>query len=94
MEIYLMEYDNNGNIKGFYPKSHINNYPNPPTQFIEIDEEKHRFYMNNNGKYKLNIATLENELLPIPEPLPHVKSAVEILKETVDVLVMASLGGF
>lgn len=87
-----MEYDDNGNIRGFYPKSVT--YPNPPIQFIEITEEKHKFYMEHNGKYKLNISTLEDELIPIPEPLPYEKTEIEILKETVDMLVMASLGGF
>ena len=67
MENYLMNYDEkSGQIKGFYLKSiHGDNIPSPT---IEVSFEKHDFYMQNNGKYKLNLQTLEDELIPIAEP--------------------------
>lgn len=69
MENYLMNYDaTTGEIKGFYLKS-ING-DNIPAPNIEITPEKHDFYMEHNGQYKLNPQTLEDELLPVPEPQP------------------------
>lgn len=66
MENYLMNYDEKtGEIKGFYLKSiHGNNVPFPT---IEITPERHEFYMQYNGKYKLNPETLEDELIVEPE---------------------------
>lgn len=69
-ENFLMNYDTTtGEIKGFYLKSiHGDNIPIPT---IEITPEKHQFYMENNGKYKLNPTTLEDEIIPTPEPKPQ-----------------------
>lgn len=63
-ENYLMNYDTTtGEIKGFYLKSiHGDNIPTPN---VEITPEKHEFYMENNGKYKLNVTTLEDEIIAI-----------------------------
>ena len=61
--MYLMNYDvNTGDILGFYIKSINENIPEPT---IEITEEKHNFYMDNNSLYRLNPQTLEDELIPI-----------------------------
>lgn len=67
-ENYLMHYDaTTGDILGFYLKSiHGDNIPAPT---IEITEEKHAFYMDNNGKYKLNIETLEDKLVQFTETI-------------------------
>lgn len=78
---YLMNYDSEtGEIKGFYLKSIHTNIPAP---CLETTSEKHQFYMENNGKYKLNPATLEDELMPIPEPVPQPPTAIELLKKQV-----------
>jgi len=81
-EKYFISYDEvTGEIKGFYVKSvHGDNIPTPNK---EITSEKHDFYMVNNGLYKLNPLTLEDELLPTPEPLPYVKSPLEINTERI-----------
>lgn len=65
-ENYFMNYDiTTGEIKGFYLKSiHGSNIPTPN---IEITQEKHQFYMENNGKYKINVTTLEDELIPFTQ---------------------------
>lgn len=91
MENYSMNYDElTGEIKGFYLKSiHGDKIPSPT---IEISPEKHMFYMEHNGEYKLNTITLEDELLPIPEPLPREKTELDIIRETLDALVLSSLG--
>lgn len=68
-ENFLMNYDTTtGEIKGFYLKSE--NGDNIPTPTIEITQEKHDFYMENNGQYKLNPSTLEDELILIPLQTP------------------------
>lgn len=83
MENYFMHYDpESGEIKGFYLKSIHVNIPSPT---IEIIPEKHEFYMENNGRYKLNPVTLEDELIPIPEPVPQPLTELEILKNRVAV---------
>lgn len=69
MENYLLNYDpSTGNILGFYLKSIHENIPEP---YIEITPEKHDFYMRNNGLYRLNPQTLEDELVPIASPAPQ-----------------------
>jgi hypothetical protein len=85
MENYLMNYcEKTGVIRGFYLKSiHGDKIPSPN---IEISPEKHMFYMDHNGEYKLNPITLEDELLPIPEPLPYQKTEFEILKENQELI--------
>jgi len=89
MEDYLMNYDEQtGEIKGFYLRPVHTIIPLP---IKEITEEKHQFYMENNGKYKLNPITLEDELIPYVE-IPQPKTELEILKETIDMLVLSSLG--
>jgi hypothetical protein len=87
LEKFLMHYDETtGEIKGFYLASiHGENIPSP---CIEIDAEKHRFYMENNGLYKININTLEDELLPILEPTPQPPTEQEKLKADIDYLLM------
>lgn len=82
MENYLLNYDEiTGEIKGFYLRSvHGGGIPSPT---IEISPEKHNFYMENNGLYKLNTSTLDEELVPIPEQLPHVKTIEEINTERI-----------
>lgn len=61
---FFMNYDaTTGDILGFYLKSiHGDNIPTPN---IEITPEKHQFYMENNGKYKLNVTTLADEEIPV-----------------------------
>lgn len=77
-ENYFMNYDaTTGEIKGFYLKS-ING-DNLPTPNKEITKEKHLFYMQNQGKYKLNIQTLEDELIPIIDAV-KVPTQDEILR--------------
>jgi hypothetical protein len=65
-EKFLMHYDaTTGDILGFYLKSiHGDNIPTP---IIEITSEKHQFYMKNNGKYRLNPSTLEDQQIPVVE---------------------------
>lgn len=78
-ENYLMAYDaTTGNILGFYLKSiHGDNILTPN---LEITQEKHDFYMEHNGQYRLNITTLEDELIPIIV-IPTEKTELEILQE-------------
>lgn len=66
MENYFMNYDTTtGEIKGFYLKSiHGENIPTPNK---EITPEKHNFYMEHNGEYKIDVTTLEDELVQIGE---------------------------
>ena len=68
-EKFLMNYDiTTGEIKGFYLKSiHGDNVPTPT---IEITPEKHTFYMEHNGQYKVNTTTLEDELMPVETSIP------------------------
>ena len=74
-----MHYDEiTGKIKGFYIEGIHQNIPSPVTQ---ITEEKHQFYMDNNGMYKINILTLEDELIIVTE-LPNEPTELEVLKET------------
>lgn len=88
-ENYFMNYDENtGKIKGFYTKSiHGDNIPTPN---VEITQEKHDFYMEHNGQYRLNPKTLEDELIPIvtginvptlEERLASAESALSALME-------------
>lgn len=81
-ENYYMNYDaETGEIKGFYIKGiHGENIPTPN---VEITPEKHDFYMQNNGKYRLNPKTLEDELIPEPAPKvqpPSIESRVKALE--------------
>lgn len=76
--MYLMNYDvSTGDILGFYIKLINRNIPQPT---IEITEEKHDFYMDNNSLYRLNPQTLEDELIPII-PVVKEKTEIELLKE-------------
>lgn len=89
-ENYIMNYDPiMGGIKGFYLKSiHGDNIPTPS---IEITSEKHQFYLANNGKYKLNPVTLEDELLPISEPgIPQITDSerITMVEEAINMLMM------
>lgn len=78
MENYLMNYDETtGNILGFYLKSINVNIPNPN---IEITPEKHNFYMENNGLYRLNPTTLADELLLIPIQPPSETDRITALE--------------
>jgi len=93
MENYLMNYDKQtGEIKGFYLKSvHGGNIPTP---ILEITPEKHSFYINNNGKYKINIVTLADELAPVIVPPIQEDSNVltlESLTEIVENLILGLL---
>lgn len=73
-----MNYDEQGDILGFYLRSiHGDNIPSPT---IEITPEKHLFYMENQGKYKLNVLTLEDEEIPVVV-VPQEKTELEKLKE-------------
>ena len=92
-EKYLMVYDNDGNIITFIPKSDISSYRDIPTQIIEITEEKHKFYTDNDGRYRINLITLEDELLPVPAPLPYVKSELEIIRDTQSQIVLSLVMG-
>lgn len=87
MENYLMNYDTTtGDIKGFYLKSiHGDNMPTPT---IEITAEKHDFYMQNNGLYRLNPTTLEDELIPVivAIPEPTVEERTEALESAISAL--------
>jgi len=85
MENFIMNYDKEtGYIGGFYLKSiHVDNIPIPN---MEITKEKHQFYMDNNGKYKLNPTTLEDELIPSPEPIQEPKTQDEINSERIDAM--------
>ena len=78
-ENFYLNYDaTTGDILGFYLKSiHGDNIPNPS---IEITPEKHEFYMQNNGKYRLNPKTLEDELIPVVETTPE-PTQEELLKK-------------
>jgi len=89
---YLMSYDNEGNIITFYPTNDLASYHDIPAQIIEITQEKYDFYHQKIDKYKLNPQTLQDELIPYVEPLPQPKTELEILKETIDMLVLSSLG--
>lgn len=73
MENYFMNYNlATGEILGFYLKSmHGDNIPSPT---IEITSEKHQFYIDNQGKYKLNLQTMEDELIPLPTPQQQLPS--------------------
>jgi len=77
-----MNYDTiTGEVKGFYLVSiHGENIPAP---IMEITPEKHDFYMENNGKYRLNLITLEDELIPIVESPPQPKTPIEINAERI-----------
>lgn len=59
-EQYLLNYDpDTGEVKGFYLKSiHGDNIPTPN---LEVDKNRHQLYMDNQGKYKINLVSLEDE---------------------------------
>lgn len=58
-----MNYDREtGEITGFYLASRNKNIPE---NCVEISPDKHLFYVENNGKYKINVTTLEDELIPV-----------------------------
>ena len=84
MENYYLNYDEKtGEIKGFYLKSiHGDNIPTP---FIEISPEKHRFFMENNSKYKININTLTEEKIEVTyiekEPTEQEELNAQLLEE-------------
>jgi hypothetical protein len=67
----LMDYDKTtGEIKGFYHKEIQGD--KIPEGCIEITDEKHEFYLLNNGKYKIDVNTFEDIHLPEPElPAPE-----------------------
>lgn len=69
-ENFLMHYDiTTGDILGFYLKSiHGDNIPTPNK---EITPEEHKFYMENNGKYKLNPSSLEDEEIQVTAVAPE-----------------------
>jgi len=83
-ETYLMVYDNEGNIITYIPKSDISSYTDIPTQVIEITEEKHIFYVSNNGRYKIDPITLEDVLIPIivdtTVPIPSLSDRMDALE--------------
>ena len=91
-ERYLMAYDAlNGEIKGFYPVSLLSLYTNILEPTLEISESEHLFYIGNNGLYKINVVTLERELIPIPEPIPQPKTDSEritMLEEAFNMMIM------
>jgi hypothetical protein len=89
-ENYLMHYDNEGYIKGFYLKSiHGDNIPRP---VIEITPEKHNFYLENQGLYKINPLTLEDEAIPEPPPQPYEPSLEERNRADIDyIAIMAGV---
>lgn len=90
MENYFMDYNKDtGDIKGFYLKS-IHGV-NIPEGCIEITPEKHDFYMDNNGLYRLNLTTLIDELIPIVI-LPVVKTEVQINTERIDAMETTLMG--
>lgn len=78
MENYFMNYDEKtGMTKGFYLKSiHGDNIPTPN---IEITPEKHDFYVQNNGLYKINTTTLQDETIPISTPQIQIPSTQDRL---------------
>lgn len=70
-KIYLNYDSETGNILGFYIKSiHGDNIPIPN---IEIPPEKYQFYMNNNGRYKLDITTLADVEIEQSGPAPSME---------------------
>lgn len=87
-ESYLMAYDTTtGDILGFYLKSiHGDNIPTPNK---EVTKEKHNFYMENNGKYKINVTTLEDELIPVTtntqQPTQDEILRAKLLKDNADI---------
>lgn len=89
-ENYLMHYDENGFIQGFYLRSiHGNNIPEP---YIEISDEKHQFYLDNQGKYKINPVTLEDEIVQVPEPQPYEHTLEERNRADIDyIAIMAGV---
>ena len=91
-ENYLMAYDATaGNILGFYLKSiHGDNIPTPS---LEITAEKHNFYMNNQGKYKLNIETLEDELIPVVEAKTEITTdeRMALMQKAIDELTFGGM---
>ena len=88
MENYYLNYDEKrGEIKGFYLKSiHGDNIPTP---FIEISPEKHRFFMENNSKYKININTLTEEKIEVTyiekEPTEQERLLSTVLLENAEI---------
>lgn len=79
-KIYLYYDATTGEILGFYFESiHEDNIPTPNK---EITPEEHEFYMDNNGKYRLNPTTLEYEEIPVttitPEPTLEERNRADI----------------
>ena len=66
-ENYILNYDpETGSILGFYLKSiHGDNIPSPN---IEITQEKYDFYMQNNGKYRIDPKTFQDIEIPVVLP--------------------------
>jgi len=87
MENYLLNYDvTTGNILGFYLKSINENIPIPT---IEITPEKHDFYMQNNGLYRVDPTTLEDKLIPIVViiPPPSESDRIKALEQAMMMLI-------
>lgn len=78
MENYILAYDaETGEFVGFYLRSiHGDSIPEPN---VEITPEKHAFYMEHNGQYKLNPATLEDVLI-----VPDFSESVQQKKNQID----------
>lgn len=59
---YLMTYNQaTGEITGFYPSDLLKLYGEIPQPNLKITEQKHDFYAQHNGQYKLNPETLVDE---------------------------------
>lgn len=85
-ENYLMNYDvQTGEIKGFYLRSIHENIPKP---VIEVTPEKHDFYMQNNGKYRLNPITLIDEEIPTSESyiVPTIENRISSVEDALTML--------
>jgi len=77
-ENYLLNYDEiTGEIKGFFLRSQNKDIPFPT---IEITLAKRNFYSYHIGKYKINIQTLEEELVPtVIDNTPQPKTELELI---------------
>lgn len=84
-ENVLLHYNpETGYIIGFFPLEVRYLYKEIPEPHIEITKDKYELYKNNPGKYKLNLKTLEEELIPEPEPQPYEPTLEERNRADID----------